>query len=188
MNSFSNVTIVGRLTRNAELKNTQSGGSVLSFGVAIDRKRKSADGTMTDDPTFIDVSYFAPSALNICQFMEKGTQVGITGELNQRKWVANDGSNVSKIEIIANNVHLIESKEATELRRGRSNANFSDASSNSFQGQQPNNFVASNGNFTRTNMSFSSNARTATHQAPKPEPNQVDFGPDSFDDDQDVPF
>lgn len=180
MNSFSSVTIVGRLTRNAELKNTQSGNSVLSFTVAVDRRKKGPDGNFSDETMFIDVSYFSQNAMNICQFMEKGLQVGIVGELNMRKWVSNDGVNHSKIEVIASNVHIIESKEASELRRTKQSPSDSPQPSQGFSTRSPQQSGFSGGNFTRmgVNLSKSTEIKQET----------PDFGPDSFDDDQDVPF
>ena len=196
MNSFSSITLVGRLTRNAELKNTQSGSSVLSFGIAIDRRRKGLDGNFTEDPVFVDVSYFSSNALNICQFLEKGTLVGVVGELSMRKWVSNDGQNMSKLDVIANNVHLIESKEATELRRQRQQmpsftreesgvVNSSDfqRSNSTFQSTTARFGYTQQTNTQNNNQNtFSNNGQNNASQA------QANDGPDSFDEDADVPF
>lgn len=174
MNSFSNVTLVGRLTRNAELKNTQSGSSVLNFSIAIDKRKRSSDGTFVDEAIYVEVAYFSQNAMSICSFLEKGVMVGVTGELNQRRWVANDGTNQSRIEVLANNIHLIESKEATELRRSRQTGS-QEVSSQPSASQRP------QGNFTRAGMNL---AKSTVIKQPEP----AALGPDSFDDDQDVPF
>ncbi len=166
MNSFSCVTLVGRLTRDAEMRTTNSGVVVVGFSVAIDRRRKSGDEFITET-TFVEVSYFGQSARNICAYLEKGLLVGVTGELNQRRWEAQDGTRNSRIEVLANNVHLIESKSMKESRT--LNAGVSQ-----FAAQD-----RSSANSVRNDSGQGSGIRQFV-----PDDN---IGPDSFDDD-DVPF
>ena len=167
MNSFSNVTLVGRLTRDAEMRTSSSGVAVVRFAVAIDRRRRDGDNFVTDT-TFIEVSYFGQSAKNICMYLEKGLLVGVVGELNQRKWESQDGAKNSRIEVLANNVHLIESKSMKEnrLQGGSQSDQYSQGgSAYSDAGRQP----------------------SASNSGIKQYVPDENIGPDSFNDD-DVPF
>lgn len=99
------VVIVGRLTRDAELKYTPTGMPVLSFSVAVNRRVKKNE-TWIEEACFFDVSYFGKGAEAINQYMTKGKQVAINGELRQDRW-EKDGQARSKISIVANNVQLL---------------------------------------------------------------------------------
>ena len=99
------VVIVGRLTRDAELKYTPTGMAVLSFSVAVNRRVKKNDAWV-EEACFFDVSYFGKGGEAINQYMTKGKQVAINGELRQDRW-EKDGQARSKISIVANNVQLL---------------------------------------------------------------------------------
>ena len=134
MNSFSSVTLVGRLTRDAEMRTTagDNPNTLVRFSVAVDRRRRDGDG-FVEEPSFFNVSYFGQRASAISVYLQKGLLVGVTGELQQRKYVDREGREVSTIDIIANNVHLIESKSMREQRvqqeGGGSSSSFSPSSS-----------------------------------------------------------
>jgi single-strand DNA-binding protein len=97
--------LVGRLVRDAELKYTSSGYPVCKFSVAINRRRKQGD-QWVDEANFFDINLWGKRAEALTQYLTKGTQVGIQGELRQNKW-EQDGQPRSKIEITANDIQLL---------------------------------------------------------------------------------
>src|SRR5512138_2486102 len=104
MTDLNIVLIIGRLTRDAELKYTQGGTAVSKFGVACNKRRKDGD-QWKDEASFFDVVLWGKSAEGLNQYLTKGKQVAIEGELNQNRWTQ-DGQNRSKVEIVARAVQL----------------------------------------------------------------------------------
>jgi single-strand DNA-binding protein len=107
MADINHVVLVGRLTRNAELKYTTSGGAVSKFGLAINQRRKK-DDQWVDEAHFFDVVVWGKTAEALNQYLVKGKQVGIEGQLRQSRW-EQDGQARSRVEISASNVMLLGS-------------------------------------------------------------------------------
>ena len=106
-NDINVVVLVGRLTRDCELKSTQGGTSVCRFSVAVNRRKKTQD-SWTDEVNYFDVVLWGKSADSLKSYLTKGRQVSIEGELRQNRW-EQDGQARSKVEIVANNVQLLSS-------------------------------------------------------------------------------
>ena len=109
---INRVVLVGRLTRDPELRRTNSGTSVCSFTVAVDNRTKNADGTKS--ASFIPCTAFQQSADNMSKFLRKGSLVGIEGRLNQRSYVRQDGSKASVLEVLCDSVQFLEPKSNAE--------------------------------------------------------------------------
>ena len=107
---INNVVLVGRLTRDPELRRTNSGVSACSFTIAVDNLQRDADGNRTT--SFINCSVFQNAADNMSKFLRKGSLVGVVGRLNQRKFVRKDGTNGSVVEVICETVQFLEPKGA----------------------------------------------------------------------------
>jgi len=107
MSDVNIVVLVGRLTRDAELKYTNSGMAICRFSIAINRRRKQGD-QWVDEPNFFDVDYWGKGGEAVNQYLTKGKQVAVQGELRQDKW-EQDGQSRSKIVINATNVQLLGS-------------------------------------------------------------------------------
>ena len=105
MADINTVVLVGRLTRDAELKYTATGQAVTKFSVAVNRRRKSGD-QWEDEVNYFDVVLWGRQGEALSQYMQKGKQIGIEGELRQDRW-QQDGQNRSKVEIVANNIQLL---------------------------------------------------------------------------------
>ncbi len=103
--SINRVVIVGNLTRDAELKYTNSGAAICKFSIAVNRSRKSGD-QWTEEVNFFDVDLWGRSGEAIAKYLVKGKQVGIDGELRQDRW-EQDGQKRSKVKIAAFNVQLL---------------------------------------------------------------------------------
>jgi len=105
MADINHVVLVGRLTRDAELKYTAGGQAVCKFSLAINRRRKNGD-QWEDEVNYFDVVLWGRQGEALNQYLLKGKSVGIDGELRQDRW-QQDGQNRTKVEIIANNIMLL---------------------------------------------------------------------------------
>jgi single-strand DNA-binding protein len=105
MADVNHVTLIGRLTRDAELKYTSTGFAISNFSIALNRRRKSGDQWI-DEANFFDVALYGKSAETLKAYLVKGKQVAVEGELRQDRW-EQDGQQRSKVIIAANNVQLL---------------------------------------------------------------------------------
>lgn len=99
------VVLVGRLTRDCELKSTPQGTSVCRFSIAVNRRKRTGD-RWEDEVSYFDVVLWGRSADTLNPYLQKGRQVSVEGELRQNRW-EQDGKTNSKIEVVANNVQLL---------------------------------------------------------------------------------
>lgn len=104
---LNHITIMGRLVRDPEKRSTQSGVSVASFTVAVDRDFKNGDERVTD---YIDCTAWRGQADFIAKYFSKGRMIVVDGALNSRKWTDKDGNNRVSWEIQAQNVYFGDSK------------------------------------------------------------------------------
>jgi single-strand DNA-binding protein len=104
---INRVVLIGRLTRDAELKSIASGQSVCKFSIAVNRRKKSGD-QWEDEASFFDVVLWGRQGETLHQYLLKGKQVAVDGELRQDRW-QQDGQNRSKVEIVAATVQLLGS-------------------------------------------------------------------------------
>lgn len=107
--SINNVSITGNLTRAPELRATQGGTAVLSFGIAVNDRRKNASGEWEDVPNFFECVTFGNRATSLSDILTKGMKVAIAGKLHYSSWVK-DGQKHSKVDIIANEVELMQNR------------------------------------------------------------------------------
>ena len=120
--NFNKVIIGGRLTANAELKQTQSGVSVTAFSIAVNRKGAEAQ---TD---FIDCVAWRKTAEFICNYFTKGSSICIVGNLQKREWTDNKGNKRYATEVIADEVCFVDSKTDEAMNRTPVSApNFADS-------------------------------------------------------------
>jgi single-strand DNA-binding protein len=115
---INHVVLVGRLTRNAELKYTNNGAAVSKFSIAINQRRKK-DDQWVDESHFFDIVLWGKTAESLNQYLVKGKQVGIEGQLRQNRW-EQEGQARSKVEIFATNVMLLGSGSGGAGGGGRS--------------------------------------------------------------------
>lgn len=111
MTDLNVVTVVGRLVRDCgqqEFSYLQSGTAVAKISIAVNRSKKQADGSWTDEASFFDVAIFGKTAENLHPYLQKGKQVVIKGFLKQDRWQDKQtGENRSKISIVADEVQLL---------------------------------------------------------------------------------
>lgn len=99
------VALQGNLTRDAELKHTNSGTAICEFSLAVN------NWFGKDHASFFNVTIFGKQAESVQQYLMKGKPVEITGKVKQERWTDQNGNNRSKIVIIADKVHLLSSGE-----------------------------------------------------------------------------
>jgi single-strand DNA-binding protein len=107
MVDVNHIVLIGRLTRDAELKYTANGQAVCKFSIAVNRRKKSGD-QWVDEANFFDVVVWGRQGETINQYLIKGKQIAVDGELRQDRW-EQDGQNRSRVEIVAANVQLLNS-------------------------------------------------------------------------------
>lgn len=105
---MNSVCLMGRLTGDPELKTTQSGVSVTSFSVAVDRAYRSKDQERQTD--FINCVAWRNTAEFISRYFRKGQRIALQGSLQSRKYTANDGSQRTVFEVVVDNAFFCESK------------------------------------------------------------------------------
>lgn len=109
--SINRVLISGFLTRDAELRATQGGTQVLSFGLAVnDRRKNPQSGEWEDVPNFVDVIIFGRRAEALSRLLSKGTKISVDGKLRYSSW-EKDGQRRSKLEVVAEDVELMQRRE-----------------------------------------------------------------------------
>ena len=109
--SINKVIITGNLTREPELRRTQGGMAILSFGVAVnDRRRNQETGEWEDYANFVDCTMFGNRAESLSNHLSKGTKVAIEGKLRWSQW-ERDGQKRSKLEVIVDELEFMSSRD-----------------------------------------------------------------------------
>ena len=112
--SINRVCISGNLTRDAELRRTQGGMSILSFSVAVNERRKNNQtGEWDDYPNYIDCSMFGTRVEKISGSLTKGTKVSIEGKLRYSSW-ERSGQKHSKVEVIVDEIEFMSKRQRQE--------------------------------------------------------------------------
>ena len=112
MKDLNLVAVIGRLTRDSEMKFAGNNQAVCKFSVAVNRSRKNGDH-WEDEASFFNITLFGKQGEAINKYLLKGTRVAIEGELKQERW-EQDGIQRSTVGIIANNVQLLGSKDGEQ--------------------------------------------------------------------------
>ena len=108
--SINRVNISGRLTRDAEVRQTPGGLSVLSISVAVnDRRKNPTNGEWQDYPNYVDCTMFGARAESVAKFISKGSKVAIEGKLRWSAW-EKDGQKRSKLEVIIDEIEFMSTQ------------------------------------------------------------------------------
>ena len=111
---FNNVMLIGRLTRNVELRYTQSGKPCASFSIAVNRPYSTNGQKETD---FINIVAWDKLAENVNKYTSKGSLVGIEGRLQTRSFEGSDGKRKLITEVLAKNIQFLDTKEKQEEKQ-----------------------------------------------------------------------
>lgn len=131
---INRVVLVGRMTRDPELRRTPSGAAVASFTLAMNRTFASANGERQAD--FINCVVWNKTAENVERYCSKGQLVGVEGRLQSRSYDANDGRKVNVVEVVCDSVQFLESRGTRE----RSTSSQPNTSNQSFYNVRENDF------------------------------------------------
>ena len=106
--TINSIHLSGNLTRDAELRRTQSDMAVLGFGLAFNERRRKPDSDEWEEvPNFIDCTLFGPRAEALEQYLVKGTKVAISGRLRWSQWEAEDGTRRTRHEVIVDELEFM---------------------------------------------------------------------------------
>ena len=109
--SINRCNISGNLTRDPEMRALRNGTQVLSFGVAVnDRRKNPQTGDWEDYPNFLDCTMFGSRAAAVSRYLAKGTKVAIEGKLRYSSW-EKDGQRRSKLEVIVDEIELMSQRQ-----------------------------------------------------------------------------
>lgn len=109
--SINRVIITGNLTRDPEVRMTQSGMAVMSFGIAVnDRRKNTQTGEWEDYANFVDCTMFGARAESVANYISKGSKVGIEGKLRYSSW-ERDGQKRSKLEVIVDEIEFLSPRQ-----------------------------------------------------------------------------
>jgi single-strand DNA-binding protein len=112
-------TIVGRLTRDPDLRYSQAGKAVCNFTLATNRPFKNAQGENEAD--FIKCLTFGKQAENLANYMRKGSLVGVEGRIQTRSYTNKDGNKVYTTEVVANQVSFLDNKKDNQQQKPQNN-------------------------------------------------------------------
>ena len=106
--SINKVVLTGNLTRDGEIRSTQSGTSVLNFSIAVnDRVRNATSGEWEDYANYVNCVVFGRRADAISQYLTKGTKVAIEGKLRWSQWNDSDGKSRNRLEVIVDEIEFM---------------------------------------------------------------------------------
>jgi single-strand DNA-binding protein len=112
--SINKVMVTGNLTRDPEMRSTNSDTPVMNFGIAVnDRRRNQQTGEWEEYPNFIDCTMFGTRAEAISQYLAKGSKVAIEGKIHFEQW-ERDGKKNSKISIIVTEIEFMSHRDKAE--------------------------------------------------------------------------
>jgi len=113
---MNQVNLVARIGKEIELKYLPSGSAIASFSVAVNQDYKK-DGQKVEKTSWFDITAFGKTAENVNQYFNKGSMIGITGELEQQTWTAQDGSKRSKVIIKLQNFTFIDKRQDNQQQQ-----------------------------------------------------------------------
>jgi single-strand DNA-binding protein len=117
MSNFNRVILMGRLTRDPELRYIPSGMAVSEVGVAVSDKRKNAKGEWVEETTFVDVTIWGRTAEVVNEYLSKGSPIFIEGRLKLDQWET-DGQKRSKLRVVCERMQMIGGKGEGQGSRG----------------------------------------------------------------------
>jgi single-strand DNA-binding protein len=133
--SLNQVTLMGNLTRDPELRQTPTGQNVCSFSLALNRSYKDASGEWQEATDYIDIVAWGPLGERVSQYLQKGRRCLVQGRLQSRSW-EQEGQKRNKVEVLANDVTFLDSnREGGEA--GGNGGNFGGGASQGATASKP---------------------------------------------------
>ncbi|WP_104744565.1 single-stranded DNA-binding protein [Helicobacter acinonychis] len=180
---FNKVIMVGRLTRNVELKYLPSGSAAATIGLATSRRFKKQDGTLGEEVCFIDVRLFGRTAEIANQYLSKGSSVLIEGRLTYESWTDQMGKKNSRHTITADALQFMDKKSDNS----QANAMQDSVMHENFNNAHPTNYNAPGQDPFNQAPSYSQNAYTKENLQAQPSKYQNSV-PEINIDEEEIPF
>jgi single-strand DNA-binding protein len=108
--SFNKVILMGNITRDIEVRYTPSGTAVTDMGMAVNEKRKNANGKLIEETTFVDVTLWGRNAEVAGEYLGKGSPVLVEGRLKLDQWETDDGERRQKLRVVCDRMQMVGSK------------------------------------------------------------------------------
>ena len=166
---YNKIILAGNLTRDIEIRYTQSGAAIGNTAIATSRKFKSQTGEQKEEVLFVDITFFGRTAEIANQYLRKGSKVLVDGRLKLDQWTAQDGSKRSKHSVTVENLQMLGSKDEVAPMGGNG---YSQQGGTSYEASTP------------QQNSYSQPAPSAPAEAPQPTSNipEIDI------DEDEIPF
>ena len=132
---MNKIILIGRLTKDPELRYTQSGTAVASFTLAVDRRFSNQSGEREAD--FVNCVAWQKSAEFVAQYFQKGKQMALEGRLQVRSYDGNDGQKRWVTEVVAEQIEFVGSKHDSNSNRSSSGTGNSSGSAGGSSGNNP---------------------------------------------------
>lgn len=110
MASYNRVILIGNLTRDPELRYTPSGTAVTEVGLAVNDRRKGANGEWVEETTFVDITLWGRTAEVATEYLNKGAPLMIEGRLKYDQWQDKDGQKRSKLRVVGERMQMLGGK------------------------------------------------------------------------------
>ena len=112
--NINRVVMTGNLTRDPELRNLPSGTSVCSLRIACNTRRRDSSGEWVDKPNYFDITVWGAQGENCAQYLQKGRPIAVDGRLEWREWEDQQGNKRQAVDIIADSVQFLGSRDGGE--------------------------------------------------------------------------
>ena len=132
---YNKIILAGNLTRNIEVRYTQSGSAIANTAIATSRKFKSQTGEQKEEVLFVDITFFGRTAEIANQYLKKGSKVLVDGRLKLDQWTGQDGTKRSKHSVVVENLQMLGSRDESAPMGGNS---YGQQGNNSYQAPQNN--------------------------------------------------
>src|ERR1700752_1872962 len=110
MATYNRVILLGNLTRDPELRYIPSGTAVTDIGLAVNDRRKNAQGEWVEETTFVDVTLWGRTAEVASEYLNKGSNLLIEGRLKLDRWESKDGQKMQKLRVVGERMQMLGSR------------------------------------------------------------------------------
>ncbi len=135
---YNKVVLVGNLTRDLEVRYSQSGAAIGKVGIATSHKWKSQTGEQKEEVMFVDLTFFGRTAEIANQYLRKGSKVLVDGRLVLEQWTAQDGTKRSKHSVTVESMKMLDSKGDNPSNQGGNSYNGGQQNGGGYNNQQSN--------------------------------------------------
>ena len=133
---YNRVVLLGRLTRDIELRYTQNGLAIAKTAIATNRKYKTQSGEQKEETCFIDITLFGRAAEIANQYLSKGRQVLVEGRLVYEQWTDQTGQKRSKHSVAVDNLQMIGSRDSASQNMDTKSSNYTSPTYNQEKSMQ----------------------------------------------------